>query len=158
MSAVYMILKLGSIKGEAKKKDRTNWIKLQKYEHGVSQDITPQDMAGRKRAGNPRFSFLSVNKQVDIATPDILIHCIRGKNIPQVELEIYQAETDLAPLIKYTLTNCFIASAETYGDDQNNVSEEIAISYSTVKLDVQGVNIDGEMGKGWDIAGKDEIK
>lgn len=154
--AVYMIMKIGDILGESQKEGHTDWIEVSRIDHGISQDITEADMANKERAGFPRFSFLSVSKKVDVATPDIQAHCAVGKKIPKIELKVFQSSTEDKPLMVYTLENCFVASTNLYGTDSGAPAEDVTLAYSKITLECNALNRAGSMKKGWDLAAKKE--
>ncbi len=152
--AVEIIMKVGNILGENQTHEKTQWIGVSSFSHGVVQDITTENMKiKRERAGTPHFSFMTVRKKVDVATPDLLIHCIKGTLIKKIEIEVYQASQNGKPLMTYTLENCFIASVTAEGsDDTSEPMESVAFAYNKIKLQCNPLKDGGSMTKDFDLS------
>jgi type VI secretion system Hcp family effector len=148
-----MVIKLGNIKGESGKKGVADWIEVNNIDIGMSQDITEANMAKKDSAGSARFSFLTITKQVDISSSDIHAHCATGKKIDTVELKVFQSKSDSdgKTLLAYKLENCFIASANIYGNEAGDPMEDVSISYSKIHLLTSAKKGKDEMGKGYDL-------
>ncbi|MEJ2455375.1 MAG: type VI secretion system tube protein Hcp [Candidatus Thiodiazotropha sp.] len=152
--AVEIIMKAGDILGESETHEKSQWIAISSFTHGVVQDITTENMKiKRERAGTPHFSFMTIRKKVDVATPDLLIHCIKGTLIPKIEIKVFQASRSDKPLMLYTLENCFIASATAEGaDDTSEPMESVAFAYNTIKLECNPLKSGGSMTKNFDLS------
>ncbi len=157
--SVYMVIKIGSIKGESGRTGTENWIEVSSIDHGMTQNITEANMAQKDSAGFANFSFLSITKQVDISTSDIHAHCATGKKIPTVELKVFQAKSDSnsKTLLAYKLENCFIASANIYGNEAGDPMEDVSISYSKIHLLTSAKKSKDELGKGFDLVKQEQI-
>ena len=157
--AVEIIMKVGDIRGESETHQESQWIGVSSFSHGVVQDVTPENMKiKRDKAGQPHFSFMTIRKKVDVSTPDILIHCIKGILIPKIEIKVFQASKDGKPLMTYTLENCFIASANAEGsDDTNEPMESVSFAYNKINLECTPLVSGQSLNKKYDLSTGDQV-
>ncbi len=152
--AVDIIMQIGKIKGESSTHGETDWLAATSFSHGVTQDITTENMKeNRSLGGTPHFSFLTVSRKVDVATPDILMHCINGKLIENIEVRVYlSTKQDDAPLMTYKLGNCYIASASSDGiDEMNEPVESLSIAYNQLEVECKHLGTGNKMNKKYDL-------
>jgi type VI secretion system secreted protein Hcp len=152
--AVDIIMQIGKIKGESNTHGETDWLAATSFSHGVAQDITTENMKeNRKLGGTPHFSFLTVRRKVDVASPDILVHCINGTFIQNVEVRVYlSTKQDDTPLMTYKLGNCYIASTNSDGsDEKNEPMESVSIAYNQLELECKHLGTDNKLKKNYDL-------
>lgn len=150
--AVDMFLKIDGIDGESTDDAHKKWIEVQSYSHGVSQPVSGASATGGRTGGRADFQNLSVVKTIDNATPDLNIKCAKGQHIKQVELELCLATGDKHTFMKYTLSDCIVASVRAGGASagESKPLEEVSFAYGKCKWEYTPIDNEGKPGSATD--------
>jgi len=154
--AVEMFLDLDGIKGEAQTKGFENKIDIHSFSFGASN---PSQIAAGTGGGSSKVSLssVSIQKVVDLATPDLFRSCCSGKHIAKGKITIREAGGD-APVdyLVIDLTQVFIDGiswGSASGGDKP--SESVSLSAASVKLTYSAQTAQGSSQKGpsagWDV-------
>ena len=129
-------LKFGNIEGSATDGKYTGWIPLDdvSFGCGVMCGMVTGD-GGNRTGANVNFQEVSISKQIDKSTPELLHYAIqRGKTV-EAKIAFTTAGGDSQgssqPYMEYTLQDCVISSynAGASGHDGDTGRESITISY-----------------------------
>jgi len=148
-------IKIAGIDGESKDSKHIGWIDVLSFGYGVSQSAS-SFTGGGVGVGKASFSALSFNHYVDKATPNLMQYCAAGKHIDTIEVSCCKVGDGSQEYMHITLTGCIITHAGPSGSTNDaRVTEDIAISYSKIKVEVKEQNADGSMGAAvtgtWDV-------
>ena len=155
-TSTFFFLKVDSIPGESTISGHQNEIEVLSYSTGVSNTGTAAGGSGGA-AGKASFHDLSVTKFVDGTSPQFLLACATGKQLPTVELfGVRRAKGVLQEYLTLKLFNVIVTSVSSGGSagDQRQV-ESLSFSFSKVEFTVRKLNSDGDLGSGvtvtWDL-------
>ncbi|MBI4329217.1 MAG: type VI secretion system tube protein Hcp [Chloroflexi bacterium] len=162
--AVDMFLKLGDIKGESTDKKHEGWIEVLSYSWGVSQPAsataTGAASTGAVTAEKASFQDFTIVKRLDKASPLLMLTCARGERLPEVTIQLAEAQRGGLAFMKYTMSDCLISSVKPGGSAQGGESlplEEVSFSFVKVELNYTATDaVTGlpaaEVKASWDIA------
>lgn len=150
--AVDMFLKIDGIDGESTDDAHQKWIEVLSFSHGVSQPVSGASATGGRTGGRADFQNLSVMKTIDNATPDLNIKCAKGEHIKQVELELCLATGEKHTFMKYTLSDCIVASVRPGGASasESKPLEEVSFAYGKIKWEYTPIDNQGKPGSATD--------
>jgi type VI secretion system secreted protein Hcp len=154
--AVDMFLKLGKLGGESRDAKHKGEIDVLAWSWGASNSGTAHT-GGGAGAGKVNVQDLSVTKYVDIATPEIFLHCCNGKHIDEATLIVRKAGGDPLEYITIVMTDCMITSLSTGGSGgEDRLTENVTINFGAVKLTYKEQTEKGVAGKapsvGWSMS------
>jgi len=156
--AVDMFLKLGDIEGESKDSGHVGEIDVVAWGWSMSQSGS-MHTGGGGGAGKVSIQDLSITKEVDKASANIMMSCSTGSQYPEATLTIRKSGGD-TPLeyVVMTMTDVIVTSLSTGGPkDAVCLTENITLNFAKVKVDYQPQKQDGSKDGGkvtynWDIA------
>ncbi|MBL1265355.1 Hcp family type VI secretion system effector [Methylomicrobium sp. RS1] len=139
-------LQIEPIKGECTEEKHADWIQVLSYSIGVSQQVSGFTGTGGRSAGDASFGDLSVMKEVDKASIDLNLHCIQGKHIAKLVLEICEDTGEKICILKYELEDVMVSSVQLSGstgagrpaESVSFVYKKISWTYTPVKADGSG--------------------
>ena len=149
-------LKLDGITGESGKSGAEGWIEIFSFSNGASNPSSVHLGTG-SGAGKVDLSSLSIQKQLDKASPFMFANCCSGKHIATGTLMVREATGDTGgtkTFFQYDMTECFIDSI-SWGGAQGGgkPSESVSMSFKSLMVTYWPQNEDGTMGtqipKGW---------
>ena len=128
-------LKLGDIKGESTDTGHPDWIRIDAMSSPIMRSI-PQGAKDQQRArGETTLGDISISKQVDKSTPNLLAACANGKFIPEVQVNFCTTvKGKQEPYMTYKLKNVVVTSHSFHGvgDGSSLPTEEITLGYTEV--------------------------
>ncbi|HEX3727819.1 MAG TPA: type VI secretion system tube protein Hcp [Pirellulales bacterium] len=153
--ATDMFLKLDGIKGESKDDKHKDEIDISSWSWGMSQTGT-FGTGGGGGAGKVSFHDISISKNVDKATPELMLRCANGKHISEGLLTVRKAGENPVDYLKLKLTDILISSVQ-HGGGGEIVSESVTLNFGKVNLEYQQQGANGKadggpVGMGWDLA------
>ena len=101
-------MKLGDIKGESTDKDHKDWIIIESVSQGFSK---PAATGQSRRRGTAVVEDMSITKSVDKATPKLLELCVNGKVVPEVIIDLTNAQR--TSYYNITMKNVLVSSYST---------------------------------------------
>src|SRR5215469_7987558 len=110
--AVEIFLTLAGITGESQKKNAEGWIELFSFSNGASNPSSVAFGTG-SGAGKVDLSSISVQKQLDKASPFLFKNCCSGKHVAKGNMIVREATGDAKGgkiYFQYDMTEVFIDS------------------------------------------------
>jgi type VI secretion system secreted protein Hcp len=160
--AIDLFLKVDGVKGESKDARHPDEIEVLGYEFSARQTGAPK-FGGGGGAGKGEVSSFSVWKNLDRASPPLLLLLLNGKHLPEVVLTARKAGTTPIEFLKVTMKTCAITDiSETAGETWGEASEggpltreEVTIAFATMKVEYTPQKADGSadapVSMGWDL-------
>lgn len=156
--AVEIFLKLDKIDGESTKVNATGWIEIFSFSNGASNPSAVAFGTG-SGAGKVDISSLSLQKQLDKASPTLFQNCCKGTHIATGNMIVREATGDDEPqtYYQYDMTECFIDSISWGGAaGGGKPSESVSLSFKSIKIEYYTQGTDGKLTVvgpvGWDIS------
>lgn len=132
--AVDMFLRLGTLKGESLDKAHKDEIDILAWSWGSSNSSTTH-MGGGGGEGKASVQDLAVTKFVDRSSPEILLHAMNGKHIPDALLTVRKAGTPPLEYIKLELKDIIVTSVSTGGTGgEDRLTENVSLNFASFKL------------------------
>lgn len=85
-----ILMKLGKIKGLSQIDGHKDWVEVDSVQFGVGRAISIASSGADRDTSNPSFSEVTVNKSMDISSPDIFAEATAGKASEKCELHWVQ--------------------------------------------------------------------
>lgn len=156
--AVEIFLKLDGIDGESIKQDATNYIEIFSFSNGASNPSSVAFGTG-SGAGKVDLSSLSLQKQLDKASPMLFLNCCTGKHIATGTMIVREAtgDTTTKPYYQYDMTEVFVDSISWGGAaGGGKPSESLSLSAKSLKISYWSQESDGSLKgpikAGWDVS------
>jgi len=143
-------LKVPDIDGESTRADHEGEIDVSGMSWGVRRQGKSARGAGRTSA-RARVSALSVEKQIDAASPYLLLAAMQGKAFDEIVLTIRKSSGEASfDYYTVTMTNCVLKAVEQANggleDPLEIVQEVVAIKFEKVEVRYVVQNNDGSAG------------
>jgi len=154
--AVDMFIKIGDIEGEAVDDAHGGEIDVLDWSWGMSQSGS-MHIGGGGGSGKVNVQDLSFTKYVDMASPNLMLHCCNGKHIPECTLVVRKAGENPIEYITIVMTDCLVALVSNGGSGgEDRLTENVSLNFARVKVSYQPQGKDGRaagaaMEMGWDI-------
>lgn len=142
-------LKIPDIDGEAvDDENHKGWIELSAVQFGLKRQGDPVSGATSK----PEFQEVTVTKELDKASPKLMLACASGKVFPKVEIDVTRSTQAGETLyMKLTLTDVLVTSLShnSRTDEQRVVSssEGMGMTYTTIKWEYTPIDDSGKTGE-----------
>ena len=139
-----IFLELDGIPGESNAEGFKNQIELGSFQFGV----------GRLKDKAPSFSDISVTKQLDKASPELMLRTANGAIIPSARVRFTSSSDTGTTYLRYCFTGVRVTGfSQSSGGDRP--SESVTLSYGTVvqsytQQDETGGAV-GVFSSGWDV-------
>lgn len=149
-------LQIEPIKGECTEEKHKDWIQVFSYSLGVAQQVSGFTGTGGRSAGDASFGDLVITKEVDKASIDLNLHCIQGKHIAKLVLEVCEDTGEKVCIWKYEMEDVMVSSVQLSGGGGGRPTESASFVYRTIKYTYTPVKPDGSADtavgpKGWDL-------
>jgi len=153
--AIDMFLKLDGIKGESKDDKHKDEIHIESFSWGMSQTGS-MGHGGGGGAGKVSVHDISISKNVDKSSCDLMYHCASGKHIPSGLITVRKAGEKPLEYLKIKLTDILISGVQDSGSGHGDqVGESITLNFAKFQVDYQEQKPDGTGSPagsmGWDI-------
>lgn len=153
--AVQMILRLDDIKGESKKDGHAEEIDISSWNFGMSQSGT-WHTGGGGGGGIVNMQDITLTKQIDSASCDLMARCCDGAHIPTGTLTVYKVGGTNLDYYTIDLEKIIVSSVQTTGTaGGDDVIETVSLNFAVVKIKYkkQGDDgsADGEFEMGFDV-------
>src|SRR5437762_11285595 len=102
-----MYLKLDGIEGESTDSQHLQWIEILSYSMGVQNQGS---IGGTDGTGRASFHDISITKQMDAASPNLVLFAAAGKHIENAVIEVAQATKDKHVFMRVKLRDVVITS------------------------------------------------
>jgi len=153
--ATDIFLKIDGIKGESKDKSFKGEIDIDSFSFGVHNEST-SGRGGGGGAGKANFQDFAFNKEVDKASPLLMLACASGKHIPKADLIVRKAGGDKQEEY-YTVkfTDILISSFDNSGSESDNPMESISFNFAKIEFFYKEQNEQGGLvgtsNAGWNL-------
>jgi type VI secretion system secreted protein Hcp len=132
--AADIYLKIDGIPGESTDSEHKDWIEVQSFNHGITQNASATAAsAGGGTTARTEHQDYSITKLIDKASPKLYEAASNGKHIKTVTIEMFRASGDKR--VKYLEVNMeqAIISHVSPGGGHDFPSESVSFSYGTIK-------------------------
>jgi type VI secretion system secreted protein Hcp len=136
--AMAAYLKIKTIEGESTESNHTNWIEVVAFNHSIhQQDSGSVSTSGSLTAGRSDHAYFTITKQVDKATPKLMLACASGEDVQEVTLELVRAKSSTEKITYMTVKlspSVLIASVAFSGSGggESLPLEEVSFKYSKI--------------------------
>jgi type VI secretion system secreted protein Hcp len=161
--AVEIFLKLDGIDGESIKSGAEGWIELFSFSNGASNPSSVAFGTG-SGAGKVDLSSLSLQKQLDKASPKLFLNCCAGTHIATGQMIVREATggDTTQTYFQYDLTEVFIDSISWGGSaGGGKPSESVSVSAKSLQVTYLPQDSTGTVGNkivvGWDVSKNQKI-
>lgn len=156
---VEIFFTIDGITGESEKKGAEGWIEIFSFSNGASNPSSVAFGTG-SGAGKVDISSISLQKQLDKASPFLFANCCAGAHVDKGSMIVRESTGDTAQYhtyYQYDLTEVFIDSISWGGAaGGGKPSESLSVSSKSIMITYWPQNADGSLGaqipKGWDLS------
>lgn len=141
-----MYVKFDGINGESFDKDHKDWIDVLSYSYAVTQS-TSSASGGGSGVGRANFGNFMFTHNKDIASPNLMLYCAKGKMIPKVVFAATKAGDGQQQFETTTFTDVLVTGVNIIGATNSPRSlEQVTFSYTKITMEVKKQNEDGSLG------------
>jgi type VI secretion system secreted protein Hcp len=151
-------LKVDGIEGESPDSKHSKEIQLLSFSFGADQPASSSS-GGGAGTGKVNMHDLSVLKQVDKASPKLLVACATGQHIASAVLTARKAGGDQQDYMTVTLSDVVISSVQASGQAAGGdgaPSEQVSLNFTKINFEYKEQGKDGSL-KGT-VAGGFDVK
>ena len=142
-----IFLQLDGIKGESVTIKFEDQMEIFSWSFGLSRAVASAATGGAARSGKLCASDISVMKQFDKSSPQIMTNMVSGKPIPKGKMTFVRLNGDLpAPYLVIELNNVLISSYQVSGSSDERPVDSVSLHFSTAKVTYTQTNPDGSPG------------
>ena len=155
MAAVDYFLKIEGIEGESQDSKHKSEIELLSFSWGAQQSGTFAT-GGGGGAGRVTMQDFSFTKQLDKASPKLLLACASGEHIKSAILTARKAGKEQQEYLKVTFSDVLVSSYSPGGSTGETIPlEQVALNFAKIEVDYKEQKADGTLGgsvkSGWDL-------
>lgn len=147
-----IFLYVEGIAGASTSESFTNWIEASDWEYSAQLAVA-RPVAGGGGAGRPDAGPLVVVKPVDVATPNLLLACVSGRQIPRADLVVASNGQMRLHIAMEDVLVVRVGRQLADGDGEN--TERVHLSAARVRWEVPQYAPTGALGgtvsAGWDF-------
>ncbi len=142
--ATDMFLRLGDIKGESKDQAHRDEIEISKWGWGMAQTGSMHS-GGGGGAGKVNIDNLTLSKDMDKSSPNLMMACSTGKHYPEARLVVRKAGGSSAvEYLVITMKEVMVTSYQTDAVSTSDLlTEVISLNFATVEVSYQPQKADG---------------
>lgn len=156
--AVEIFLTIDGITGESQKSGAEGWIEIFSFSNGASNPTSVAFGTG-SGAGKVDISSISLQKQLDKASPLLFQNCCQGTHVDKGSMIVREATGTTTTQIyyQYDMTEVFVDSISWGGAaGGGKPSESLSVSAKSLTITYWPQNSDGSLGTkipfGWDVS------
>jgi type VI secretion system secreted protein Hcp len=151
--AVDMFLKLDGIKGESYDDKHKDEIHIESFSWGVTQTGT-HGVGGGGGAGKVNVHDISISKNVDKSSPELMLACCNGKHIKEGLITVRKAGEKPLEYLKIKLTDILVSGVQ-HSSGGELLAENLSLNFAKFELAYQPQGPDGAAKGGPILAGWD---
>ena len=121
----------GKARGEATSAGHEGDILVRSWSWGV----TGNSALGSSNAPGRSYKQLTVDKSVDAASTALLNALVKNDEVKEAKLTMRKAGEGQVDYFTLTLKNARIVSVDLVGDESGSMTEQIALSFTTVEIE-----------------------
>jgi type VI secretion system secreted protein Hcp len=151
-----MFLMLDGIKGESSDDKHKGEIDIESFSWGLSQSGSGSRGSG-SGTGKVDMADITIHKQVDKASPTLMLACANGKHITKGKLTLRKAGENPLEYLTVDLESILVSSYQVSGSNGGGIpSESISLNFVKVKTEYWTQSDKGAKGENanfsWDVA------
>ena len=151
-----MFLMLDGIKGESADDKHKGEIDIESFSWGLAQSGSG-NRGGGSGTGKVDIADITIQKQVDKASPTLMLACANGKHIAKGKLTLRKAGENPLEYLTVDLESILVSSYQVSGSNGGGVpSESISLNFVKVKTEYWTQNDKGGKGENanfsWDVS------
>jgi type VI secretion system secreted protein Hcp len=151
-----MFLMLDGIKGESADDKHKGEIDIESFSWGLSQSGSGSRGSG-SGTGKVDMADITIHKQVDKASPTLMLACANGKHITKGKLTLRKAGENPLEYLTVDLESILVSSYQVSGSNGGGIpSESISLNFVKVKTEYWTQSDKGAKGENanfsWDVA------
>ena len=153
--AVDMVMDLGSVvAGESKKKGYEGKIDILDWSWSLSNQGSFHESGGGG-TGKATFNDISIEKNVDLGSPTLMLYCANGKHFPKGKLVVRKAGENPLEYLIIELEKVLVSSYSTGGDGASDkLVERVGLNFAQIKVTYWSQNEKGGKDKSKDFGWK----
>jgi type VI secretion system secreted protein Hcp len=145
-----IFMKYDGIEGDVTTAGHEKWIEVHSFQWGTGRGITNSAGSGADREGStPSISEISVTKETDSATPNLLRASLGLKPADEgktVNIDFCKTDTSKPePYMQLTLSNCLV-SGWSINSEGDRPSESLSLNFTKVEFKNTGMGPANETG------------
>jgi type VI secretion system secreted protein Hcp len=156
-------LKLDGIDGESLKKNAEGWIEIFSFSNGASNHSSVAHGTGMG-VGKVDISSLTLQKQVDKASPKLFVNCCSGAHIKKATLVVRESTggDTTETFYQYDMDTVMVDSVSWGGAaGGGKPSESLSLSFQKIMVSYWPQDATGKVGSkipaGWDVSKNTKI-
>jgi type VI secretion system secreted protein Hcp len=155
LGVIETFLKIEGVEGESKDKEHTNEIDVLSFSWGLTQSTSTHAGTGGA-TGKVSFGDITVIKNVDSASPLLVLRCCEGKHFPEAILTFRKTGEHPYDILKITLEDVIISHIDIVGSVGDSVlQEQVGLNFAKITFEYFTQKPDGTSVPGdsviWDI-------
>jgi type VI secretion system secreted protein Hcp len=161
--AIEIFLRLDGITGESQKSGAEGWIEIFSFSNGASNPSSVAFGTG-SGAGKVDLSSLSLQKQLDVSSPDLFLKCCNGTHIATGNMIVREATGGNTTQVyfQYDMTEVFVDSISWGGAaGGGKPSESCSMSAKSLQVTYTPQGTDGSLGskitQGWNVTTNSQL-
>jgi type VI secretion system secreted protein Hcp len=164
MKDIYVDFLTGGIKGDSKDTTHPNTVEVTSFFHEIHQPKSAtSSTAGGHTSERVEHGEMVFTKDIDFASPNLLVACSSGTVIKQVEIHFYRAFGGTTAEGKQSrkkywaikLKNVIVASVSNKISGEGLPGETFSLKYSAIEWSYDEIKVDGSQGnkitKQWNL-------
>jgi type VI secretion system secreted protein Hcp len=164
MKDIYVDFKAGGIKGDSKDSSHAGTVEVTSFSHAIRQPKSAtSSTAGGHTSERVEHGEMIFTKDIDFASPALLVACSSGTVIKDVEIHFYRAYGSntaggTQSRKKYwaiKLKNVIVASVSNVISGEGLPGETFSLKYSAIEWSYDEIKVDGSQGnkmtKQWNL-------
>ena len=153
-----VFLQIGTIPGESTDSAHSNWIEVSSFSLGVSQNSSgSRSDAGAASGGRADWSDFAVTKNMDKASPKLMLSCAKGEHIASVTVNLCRATGDKTKYMEYKMSDVIVTNVSTSGAAAGSLpTESVAFNFGKIETtyfvtDHKTGKSSGQVASNWDL-------
>lgn len=156
MKDIYVDFRSGEIKGDSRDSKHKDTVEVTSFSHVIRQPRSATaSSAGGHTSERVEFGDLVFTKDIDYATPALMVACSSGTVLKDVEIHFYRAyggnsargEQSRHEYYTLKLRNSIVSSVATTLDDEGLPAERFTLKPAAMSWFYEEHRIDGSKGK-----------
>lgn len=158
-------IQLEGIKGESTDDKHKDWIEIQNYGFGASQEQSgTASSSGNLSSARVNIQNFTFTHNLDLASVKLFEYCCTGQVIPKVTVTLSRSGGDKTKYMEYKLSDVLIGSVSRGGDTQASEDvpiECVTLAFGKLEMTYTKVGMDGKAAgnasAGWDLKANKKV-
>ena len=145
--AVDYFLKIDGIEGENADSKHAKEIDVDAWSWGESQTGSAASGGGGGAAGKVSFHDFSFVKNIDKASPKLMLACATGKHIKSATLAVRKAGQGQLDYLTFRFLDVMVSSYQTGGTEASGLApvDQVSLSYAKIEIEYKAQKPDGSL-------------